>query len=601
YTKIFAFGDHINLKREGTALTQEDFTSDGTNDLTGALRTVREEVEKCKEKYVRVFIIADGAHDHGPPHPESEICKMRAPEGKTVSVFVMGLGPAFPVQNSIDIRSNLHNGNANIPFLFWAQCDEDIVGQLSAIGEVLESSLIKMKLSIEGFHVPGLEKRSELHLGEWLYFEEAPEELPQLCLSLDDGEAVTLNVKSEPATLGHLLKDLFRQWNSILIQQHRRKSIVPHSTFDLMESIYTYYMRELKSSLPTSNDIKSRMGRKHVRAYEMEFRTLMNQSKKVISIEGQYHDELELAESILRSTVTNRKYDTRNLKLRGHNQDEYEEDMKEFKKLYEQIKPKIMTLDAPSPDDCCRVTITSTLQDLQDPNIHLMFNENKYEFLKCFTMTGIPVYVPVRDASQINPWTLVIKHILVTPFTILSQLVIEESANVNKGNLGEDKDVILQQDNEKTRFNAIVPIVPASAAEVLKPLVKSNVYAMLATFCILKNPHIIDFNAHLAALSCVWMKTVREYPKSNRPEFASERLRNIEATADIYMDRPSVKHYIEALISNPQQALMTESIDEFDGKTLHCDSLIKPTFFLYLMEREVLSTTNNYNFKAYAV
>ena len=580
------FENRVHFIRDGTALTNGDNKGGGTN-ITLALNTIRNEVDKCSQSIVRIFIVTDGGHSGSHPLPEQEIALMRPPAGKTVSVYLLGICSDFPVNYSIDIRSQMHNGNANIPTLFWAKRQDDIVDQLMAIGDELNSGLMKLKLNIEGHLLPGIAKTSSVHLGEWIYFEEAPEELPEMSISVNEEPFKPLHIASKPSTVKHLLDGIFRQWNSVLIQQHRKKAHVPRENFAFMDSLFNHFFNEISHNAPTGHDIKSRMARKQMKSCQVDYQTLMNQSKSVIDVEGKFQNEMELAETILKSTVINRKYDVKNLRLRGHGQDEYEDDMKEFRKLYIAAKPKIMALPAPSPEESCRVTIVSTLGDLQDPDFEMILEENKFELLKTFTMTGIPIYAPVRDASQINPWTLVIKHILVTPFTILGQQVLEHSAAADATSMGlEDKDVILQQDNEQTRFNAIIPLVPADAAKVLKPLVTSNIYAMMSTFCILKNPHIIDYNAHIAALACAWMRTVREFPSEKRPEFASERLKSIVATAGLYMGRPTIKKYIEALTKCPKQALMTESTEEFDGKPLKCESLIKPAFFMYQRKAE---------------
>lgn len=587
HTKIFVFGSNVQMRRVGTDLYNEDFVGSGT-DLTTALRTVRHEVEDCSEKIVRVFIVTDGQHGSGEPYPDTEINLMKAPPGKTVNVYLLGIGSYFPVEYSISIRSYLHNGNANMPSLFWAKQEHSIVDEMENIGNELNAGIATLTLNHEGCTLPGISKTSITHLGEWLYYDEPPEELPALTVKVNDEEEKPLPFTRKSLSIRQLLDSIFRQWNSVLIQQHRRKEHVPHETFDLMDSLFNKYYEDLKATIVDGKDIKARLLNKRVKGCKTEYSALMNQSKTIIGIEGKFQNEIELAETILKTTVTSRKYDTRNLKLKGHGADDYEADVQAFKQIYESLKDQIQALPSPTPEECCRVTITSTLQDLQDPNFLMVLEENKFDFLKTFSITGIPVYAPVRDASQINPWTMVMKHILVTPFTLLSQQTLEASAEHSQDSANSaDKDVILQQDNEKTRFNIIVPIVPAHAAEVLKPLVKTNLYAMMATFCILKNPHIIDYDAHLAALGCTWMRTVREFPISSRPEFARDRLENIVSTANIYMERPGVNRYLSALINNPKQALMTESKDEFDGRTLKCESLIKPLFFLGLKKDKI--------------
>ncbi|KAK7080047.1 hypothetical protein SK128_018431, partial [Halocaridina rubra] len=579
---MYIFDTKVHFLREGTELTEADFSGGGTN-ITAALKTLRSEVESCEHRYVRVFIITDGGHGAGEPFPETEILKMIPPQGKTISVYLLGIGNYFPVNYSIDIRSHLHNGNANVPSMYWAKEYEDAVTQLGCISDDLNSALMTLELNTEMFVLPNLDKMSTFYLGEWLYFEGHPDDITTLQFKVNEGEFQSIPKSWKPVTAKHLLEEVFRQWNSILIQQHRKKARVPHETFDLMESLFAYQINEMKAAVPQGNDVKTRLNKKHIVSYESEFRALKNRGQNLICIEDKFSNELELADTILKTTITKTKYDTKNLKLKGHGIEEYEEDVKAFKKIYESKKKDILALPAPLPEECCSVTISSTLSDLQDPNFHLLLLENKFELEKSFSISGIPIYAPIHDSSQINPWTLRIKNVLVTPYSILSQQVLEMSGSVDENSVGSsDGDIILQQDNEKTRFNAIVPIVPSRAIGVLKPLILSNIYAMMATFAILKNPHIIDYNAHIAALGCVWLKTVVQFPLSNRPEFAKDRLKNVVATSSVYMGRPSIKCYVDALFEKPKQALMTESTEEFGGKTLKCESLIKPVFFIYL-------------------
>ncbi|XP_071514565.1 uncharacterized protein [Panulirus ornatus] len=589
-TKIFVFGSIVSFVRVGTELTEDDYCGGGT-DLTSALQTVRHEVDDCSEHYVRVFIITDGAHGFGEPLPDTEIEKMSAPLGKTVDVFLLGLGYYFPVNYSIDIRSRMHNGSANLPSLFWAKELTEIEDQMMYIGTELSSGLVKLSLNHHGSILPGIDKTEFIHLGEWQYFCEPPEEIPMFTVQVDDQSPKMLSLEVQEITMELLLHQVFRQWNSVVIQRHRKKEDFPKDIFDLMDTLFRNIRNKLNSELGDGNNVKVRLQKKKLKGFEVDYATLMNQSKTVIGIEGKYQNEIELAETILMSTVTNKKFDTRLLKMRGHGQDDYDADVKAFCNLYEKTKHRILELPQPTPEECCRITASSTLQDMQDPDFLLMLNENKFDLMKCFTMTGIPVYAPVRDASQINPWTMCIKHILVTPFTILSQRAIEAYADFGEDALGAvDKDVLLQKDNEKTRFNAIIPIIPVSATSVLKPFVRSNLYAMLATFCILKNPHVIDHNAHIAALGCAWVRSVSEFPLKSRPQFICDRLEAIVATADVYMDRDGIVRYLNALINHPKQALMTESVDMFDGNTLKCESLIKPLFFTHLIKKKLVAT-----------
>ncbi|KAK3894866.1 hypothetical protein Pcinc_001394 [Petrolisthes cinctipes] len=580
-TKIYVFSSTVVLKRCGTDLRKDDYESGGT-DLTSALRTVRQEVNNCTEKYVNVFIVTDGEHNSGGSEPDVEIKLMCVPPGKTVNIHLLGVGYRFPVNYSIDIRSLMHNGSASIPSLYWAKNQEDMMDQFSAIRDELSAGIVSLTLNHKGYILPGSDSTETIHLGEWLYFTEAPDKMPELTLRVDQEEPQPLPIQTQMITLPLLLEQVYRQWNAVFLQRHRKKLSVPMETFDLMDSLCMYLVEEMKSLISDEDTIKARLAKKHLKTYETSYATLKNQSKTVIGIEGKFLNEIELAEGILKTTVTNRKYDLKTLKMRGHSSDDFLGDVEKFRNIYNQIKEDIKSLDIPTPDECCRITMTSTLLDLQNPDFLEVLNENKFDLLKVFTMTGIPVYAPVRDSSQINPWTINIKHILVTPYTILSQRAIEEFVE-NFGDVGfEDKDIFVEKNKEDTRFNVIVPTIPTEAAAVLKRLVRTNLYSLMATFCILKNPHIIDVNAHIAALGCTWVKSISDHPLNNRPGYIKDRLKSLDATAKLYMDRNAITQYLNVLVCEPKQALMTESINTYNDRTMKCESLIKPMFFIHL-------------------
>lgn len=507
---------------------------------------------------------------------------MSVPPGKTVDVYLLGIGYSFPVSYSVDIRSLMHNGSASVPTLFWAKEVDDVEDRLSEIGNELNSGLVKLTLNHKGYVLPGSDSTETIHFGEWIYFPEIPDKMPELTLRVNEMEPWSLAMKARMISLPLLLNEVYRQWNSVMIQRYRKKLQIPMETFDLMDSFFKHLLEKMKSEVSDKDNITTRLAKKHMKTCETSYATLLNESKRLIGIEGKYLSEIELAEGILKTTVTSGKYGLKNLKMKGHSSDDFLTDVEKFRRIYISIKQSILNLDPPTPEECCRITMTSTLQDLQDPHFLDILNENKFDLLKTFTMTGIPMFAPVRDSSQINPWTMVIKHILVTPFTILSQRAIEEYVGM-VGDAGvEDKDVVLQENEESTRFNVVVPTIPAEAAAVLKRLVRTNLYSMLATFCILKHPHIIDHNAHIAALGCAWVKSISDHPPENRPEYIKDRLKSLDATAKLYMDRDAITQYLNVLVCEPKQALMTESTNTYKARTIKCESMIKPMFFIHL-------------------
>nr|XP_045619447.1 uncharacterized protein LOC123771120 [Procambarus clarkii]XP_045619448.1 uncharacterized protein LOC123771120 [Procambarus clarkii]XP_045619449.1 uncharacterized protein LOC123771120 [Procambarus clarkii]XP_045619450.1 uncharacterized protein LOC123771120 [Procambarus clarkii] len=578
-TNLFVFGSTVKLKRSETKLQFGDLDRSST-DLTGALQTIVDEVYKCKERYIKVFLVTDGHHNATKVQPNIVIDQMNAARGKTCDVFVLGAGSDFPVQYSINIRSRLHNGSANVPSLFWAKIPDFVIEQMMEIGsKISDGTSQTLRLSVEGFSLPGGIAKHTFHLNEWVYFPSGPEQVQQL--TLRHGKNVChISLKPRQMQLS-LLNEVFRQWNSVIIQIHNKKEQVPPDALAFMERIFNTKMDELKDIKLGS--IRERLERKEISTYETDFRTLFNKIRTILTTE-KFHNELELAENILSTTVGGGKYGTKVLQMKGHTDEDYAKDCKEFLKIYEEHKARILSIEN-GPEDCCRVTTTSTVSDLQDPDFPMMMDiKNKFEFLKQFTITGIPVSAPSRDSVTINPWSFGVRALLNEPYTIMSQVALESIADQNSA-LGKSKDVQLKSDDSRTRFNAIIPVFPPAASKIMAPLMRTRLYAMCSTFAILKNPHIIDFNIHMAALGVTWVRILFEHPTQPRPEFVRLRVEHIEATAAAYLNRPSYTKYWQVLISDTAQALMTESTITVENKTIKCESLIKPMFILHLHQR----------------
>lgn len=577
-TMLYAFGNRVLFLRCGTELKQEDFISGGT-DLVGALRTIISEVYQCREKYIKVFLITDGDHTVSKVKPESVIEKMKCAMGKICDVFVLGVGNDFPVQHSIDIRSRLHNGNSNLPYLFTAESSKDIMEQMHAIGRgSCSSNAAKIKLSVRGSALPGGDITDTFHLGEWVYFPCEPEQVQQLTLTCGRR---TFSITLQPRPIPILdLNEMFRQWNSLIIQRHRKGEAVSQDIMALKERLFSTWMIKLKNRGTLT--VLDRLAQKEMKTHEANFRANINKMKAILTTKNFQNDQ-ELADQVLYTTVGGSKYETKVFQMKGHTNSDFEKVREEFMKVYEAHKANIQTIET-TPEDCCRITLTSTVSDLQDSNFAELLQLGKFEFLKQFTITGIPVFSPIRDSMIINPWSYSVRAMLTSPYTILSQVALESFAEVKPA--GEQhKDVKVKWDEANTRFNAIVPVFPPCAAKIMEPIVHTRLYAMCATFAILKNPHIIDFNVHMAALAITWMRILYEYPTQPRPEFVRSRIECIEATAALYIKQSSYATYWKMLQRNTAQALMTESIEKVDNKTVKCESLIKPMFILHMNQQ----------------
>ncbi|XP_071544122.1 uncharacterized protein [Panulirus ornatus] len=578
-TSIYVFGSEVTFKRSGTMLQKDDFDR-GSTDLTGALQTIVSEVYGCKERYINVFLITDGHHNVTVVEPDTVISYMQTAKGKKCEVYILGAGSAFPVKYSVDIRSHLHSGSSNLPTLFWAQSPDNVEEQMCAIASEISSGTSQsLKLSVAGSSLPGIDNIDSFHLNEWVYFPCRPDQIKEISLSFGVNKGyITLEPCAMPIAD---LSALFRQWNSIIIQRHSKKEVIPPDVLPLMEQLFKTQMEELQEICGPPS-IRQRLAKKEMTKYETEFRTLFNKIKIILTTE-KFQNELELAENILSATVVGGKYNTKAFQMKGHTDRDYEDDCHEFMKVFKKCKENLLDIKV-TPEDCCRVTLNSTLSDLKDPDLPEMMKQNKFDFLKHFTITGIPVFAPARDSVTINPWSLSIRAILKEPYTIVSQIALDAAANTNLIS-EQNQEVHLKPDDCNTRCNAIVPVFPPNACKVIAPLVHTRLFAMCATFAILKNPHIVDFNIHMAALGVTWVRLLFEYPTQPRPEFVRRRIESIQATAALYINRPGFTKYWKVLREETPQALMTESTLQVDNRTLKCESLIKPMFILYLNQR----------------
>ncbi|XP_018006603.1 uncharacterized protein LOC108664518 [Hyalella azteca] len=585
-TDIFTFGTEVRFRRSQPTLENSDFDCSATN-LTDALKMINLKIHQSKEANCRVFLITDGAHNcEG--SPASEIDNLRVPPGKTVEVYLLGVGYSFPVQYSVDIRSKLHNGSASCPTLFWSRENLEMAKKMTEISQEVTKGSLKFKVSIPGKIIPLIEEtKGDVRCGEFLYYEMEPEQLKSSLIITELESKIPIEDVVNLADAKFLVSKLFKQWNAVILQRHRNKLGVPNGFFEMMQSIFDLQIREIDP--PANSQLKDRLGRKNIKQIQLDFSTLMNQSRSIISVESKYKNELELAEAILKSTVQSR-YDDRLLKIKGHGDSEWESDTLEMKKVYESLRKEIEALPQPEPDDCCRVLMNSFIGDLKDPNFFDVLKENKMEFLTTMTFTGIPILAPVKDSAQINPWTMYIKNICVSPFEILSQRVIESALAVEAAS-SSDKEIRLQKDNPNSVCNAIVPIIPKEHCKTLERLVRTNVFSIGATFCILKNALIVDHSCHLAALGCVWLKTIQDYPAENRPEFIKKRLCDVEETSKIYLSRNTIVNYVSALQKQPALALMTES-EAYQGSVLRCESIVKPAFLTGLVKDQLRASEN---------
>ncbi|CAL4119234.1 unnamed protein product [Meganyctiphanes norvegica] len=586
-TMVYTYGARVNFKHNTSEITKEDFDRDPHDNLTGALMTILEEIYMCKEKYINVFIVSDGGHSVTNCQPETVLNRMRLAEGKIVVVYVIGCGNEFPVSYSKGIRSQLHSGSSNLPTLFWANDEEengDVLQQFTDISQHLEGGEAspQIELSVPGYILPKIQPQQMFHLDDYIYFDQGPDTLPEIELKSSRNDLDLLQLTPQDITSDILLDKVFIQWIGEMRKLRNRKVNIPEGILDFMKTLYDStlnYSNKIARNL--GNNDNDRLSKKTSLGYETKFRTIKNSVKALLTGE-QYQDETDLAKRNLCTTVFTDKYAIKNLQSKGHKDSDFINDVKEFREVYRNCQANLASLEV-SKDDCCTITGDSTLSDLQNNEFTQLLDYNKFEFLKQFTISGFPVYAPTCNSVQINSWTYRIRRILTSPNAILSQVAMEGMAESNPDGMGlKHKEMNVQKDRTDTKFNAIIPVFPPDIAIFLQPIMRTKLYAMCCTFAILKTPHIVDFNVHMAALGVAWIHLLFKFPIQPRPEYVQYQIKCIEATAGNYSDRRSFANYRNILKSNPIQAIIPESTTKVYGKILKCESLIKPIFILHL-------------------
>uniref|UniRef100_A0AAU8GEB2 VWFA domain-containing protein n=1 Tax=Faxonius propinquus nudivirus TaxID=3139431 RepID=A0AAU8GEB2_9VIRU len=574
-TQLFGFGTIITLKRSEPIIKNSDFDCSNKTDLITALKTITYEIMYSDETFIRIFLITDGNHNATTIDPSTIIANMKISEGKLCEFFLLGIGNAFPVQYSIDIRSHLHNANANLPSLFWIKDISLMKENMESISNIISNGITEnIEISRKGFLLPGGIAKTIFFIHEWVYF---PNEIiTSIDIMCKNRYQLSLKYKNIPLTK---LIEVFRQWNSLIIQLFSTKQEIPSTILPLMERILNT-MKEENELNKYTGSIRDRIEQKDYKTQVMSLRILLQKIKTILTTK-KFQNEMDLADLVLSTTVKAKKYEIKCLQLKGHTDKDYEKDSIDFLDIYrkhQHVLKSIIDIN----DYFCRITGGSTISDLQDNDLELLLTLNKFEFLKQFTITGIAVYAPNRNSITINPWSLGIKKVLLGIYSILSQSALEFIAD-NSQTHGKSKLVQIEYANSDICCNAIIPIIPQHACKIMRPIIRSRLYAMAATFSILKNPHIIDFNVHMAGLGVLWLKIITDHP-IKRSEFIQKYIADIIATAQCYLTR--YMKYFELLNSNVNQALMTESIVEIEGKTMKCESLIKPIFLIFLQQSE---------------
>ena len=373
-----------------------------------------------------------------------------------------------------------------------------------------------------------------------------------------------------------LLDMVFKLWASCIKEKSFSTEKVDQSIYEIMKKIFHHYVDDeiTRKSKHFNEVVQKRQGRKAKGTFITEFKAFVKGIKDTADITSKNNAG--------KGDAFSRRYGSR-VKVYGADK-QWPEDMEKFMIEYRKIKDQICSLPAPSPEDSCKALKSSFISDLQnDKNLNQLAQSGKLPFLNKMTITGIPVFCPLKSLKKKNPWTIEIEHAVKSPFEIASQrsLDYDQCKTYNRDN-AEDA-IYFDERKYESKFNIVVPIVPREYTLLLKPLLTSNLFATACSYCILKNP-VINRNCHLAFLGAVWMGCVKDFPVASRPDYVHNRILNIDANAKIYLEEKRFAAYTDCLLSLPHQALQTVSKEPFDDVKLKCESLLKPCFILHLVK-----------------
>ena len=589
-TKKYVFSNEVQYlrRKEDVKLQVEDFKGGGTN-ITAALQTIITEINLSSFKYINVFFFTDGHHNADcDVHPEEVLDLMEIPSDKSCNTYVICLGDCFPVQLSMKLRANLHNGNIKKEFFFLAETNADIISTIQKVADNLageRKDQIETKGLLLGYPLPNDDASyctDKFRFDEYIWLPNPIQD--EECIPISSNTC--LNFKTHPLDY-EILQDINRQWNNSIIQRCQNdKEKIPLDIIKVKERLYETVLCQIEDE-------------KEKKRKDMEMRQELN-SVKQIMITNEY--TLDTAKKVLSTTVVKDKHRVKNLQLRGHLDAEFYNDRYDFVKIYKKHMSEIKEIKAVDIDSCT-VTLDSTISHLQEDDFikNLKSYENKFQFLKHFTMTGIPATSYLKDCIILNPWAYSVEDMIHERYPIMSYNVMEQSngagspqdkgsnvaaiASMRIQNLANENKFFKIDPNVLSSYNVIVPVFPSlTIAKIMKPIMLTKLYALASTFVLTKNPEVINYDIHLAALAVCWTRYLHKYPSSEtRPEHIRQSMASIEYTSLMYTDAPRFQNYLSILKVEPNQALMTQSA-KYDK--IQCETLIKPLYLYYLDQKQ---------------
>lgn len=588
---IILFSDNA-CSYAGKTLPMHMPQSGGTNIIKG-LEELEKEIKVYKNHdLIRVYFITDGSDSNSSTF-QSRFDKTMGKYYKPINqveFFVLGLTGNFPVFISQTIRANIHTGRVTIPNLFWSQvCSEqEIMDEFVNIGKQ-NKSISKVALPSDGILSPFSTPTNLFYTGDWVLIEK--KNLGTIIPNWFEceGNIHQLEVNSNP-TFDNLL-EMFAQWVGLLQTSAIKLSKETNSiklqaekTNQKMEQLYQDFI----SSIPILNGMKTfteRIANKQIKTKTYQYQSYLKISTDLASgVKLQFMDNVELAKQL--KGVYIGKYSEKAFQLRSHTDEDFEADKQAFINVLENTLPLLQDIIS---EEHCVITLDNTLDIIRsDGFIDTLKNTtSKIDFLQNIGITGNGVLLNITDASTMNPWVTQIKnvatHCAILSTTALEKLIDNPPPNAQLTQYDKDNCVVAIQTGggDLEKINCVIPLFEKKVADVMGPIIRSNLFQLICTYSIQKSPFTLNHNAHLGALSGL-LGYLLTQPKS---EWREKTVNKIRSTTSVYLGRERLKKFIEILWTNPARAVVTEIPDE----EIKCESITKLLLMILVSAKDKTS------------
>lgn len=223
----------------------------------------------------------------------------------------------------------------------------------------------------------------------------------------------------------------------------------------------------------------------------------------------------------------------------------------------------------------CKLTGNSFINDICDPFLPNLIECGITAFLKNITVVGIPITHEksfYSVSSSESEWKL--KTSLSEKFfeqKLLSHAVLDSELKFSLSENSNNGRGVFSGSGKK--YHGVVPLFTPKVAAILKPLMQTEIFGIICSYCIYKNIRSKYRYAHFTGLLSIWCQFLKPDSESDFVQMFSKL---ICGTAAVYLDLFDFKMYKLNLIHTPRWGLGEERGKVFK---IPSENLVKPLFF----------------------